>query len=140
MKKTLNEATIINELRGASSFFPKLQPTNHGQPNGASERVNRTVKPNATTERPKRTGKPNGKTERVKRTVFTELKKGVVEEGKRKTKRYSFEIYLDQEETINQLKAKYQVKTGKRLSGSRVIREALDVYLKNFDDPQEPNG
>ena len=147
MKKKLNEIAIVNELRGASSFFPKLPTPARAQPNASSERQTRTVFANGQTERSKRTGETNGETVRKRRTVrpfrptekldqavFVEFETGTVEEHKRKTKRYSFEIYLDQEEMIKQLKVDYRAKMGKKLSGSRLIREALDLYFQNFKE------
>ena len=92
-------------------------------------RRERTVKPNDRTER------PNGATERHDRTVDTqpsvlrEITEGVKDET-RPTERYSFEIYTDQKQKIEDLQYQYKKKTGKRLSASRILREALEVYLK----------
>jgi hypothetical protein len=58
-----------------------------------------------------------------------EIKEGVKDE-KRPTERYSFEIYTDQKQKIEDLQYQYKKKTGKRLSASRILREALEVYLK----------
>jgi len=89
----------------------------------------RTVKPSERTER------ANDTTERLNRaadilpSVLQEIKEGVKDE-KRPTERYSFEIYTDQKQKIEDLQYQYKKKTGKRLSASRILREALEVYLK----------
>lgn len=60
-----------------------------------------------------------------------------LQEGKpvRRTRRYSFEAYEDQIERVEKLQHEYKQKTGTRLSSSRIVREALDKYLKEL--PQE---
>jgi len=85
----------------------------------------RTVKPTVRTER------ANGATERLDKqvSVLDEIKEGV-KDDKRPTERYSFEIYTDQKGKIEDLQYQYKKKTGKRLSASRILREALEVYLK----------
>lgn len=107
-----------------------------------TERNDRTVTPNARTERTndttervkrtsepkKRTVKPIGTTERVRRSVFDDLQQES-EDTKRVTERYSFEIYTDQKGSIEELQYLYKKKTGKKLSVSRIIREAIEAYL-----------
>lgn len=88
----------------------------------------RTVEPNV------RTVRANGVNERSNRTVeqssvLTELAQGI-DEDKRGTERYSFEIFSDQKERIEELQYQYKRKTGKRLSSSRILREALEEYLE----------
>jgi hypothetical protein len=80
-----------------------------------------------------RTVEPNGRTERS--SIILELAGEVKEVEQRRTERYSFEIYVDQIGTIEDLQYKYKKKTGKRLSSSRIIREALDEYLKKAEKP-----
>jgi len=48
----------------------------------------------------------------------------------RKAKRFSFEIYIDQIQTIEDIQKLYFQKTGRKLSSSRLLREALDEYAK----------
>lgn len=78
----------------------------------------------------------NGDTERSNRTVeesetsvLDEMNQGVLEANKRPTERYSFEIYTDQKQKIRDLQYQYEKRMGKRLSSSRIIREAIEVYL-----------
>ncbi|OJV93815.1 MAG: hypothetical protein BGO39_15720 [Chloroflexi bacterium 54-19] len=78
-----------------------------------------------------RTVKPNGQTERS--SIILELAGEVKEVEQRRTERYSFEIYVDQIGTLEDLQYRYKKKTGKRLSSSRIIREALDEYLKKAE-------
>jgi hypothetical protein len=106
------------------------------RPNRPTDRNERTDTPNARTDRPtgtsasrKRTVKPNAQNERIHRTVFDDLEEDAPEEVKRQTERYSFEIYTDQKGSIEEVQYLYKKKTGKKLSASRVIREALEEYL-----------
>jgi len=89
----------------------------------------RTVKPNERTERANATTERLNRTVDIQTSVLQEIKEGVKDE-KRPTERYSFEIYTDQKQKIEDLQYQYKKKTGKRLSASRILREALEVYLK----------
>ena len=89
----------------------------------------RTVKPNERTERANATTERLDRTVDIQTSVLQEIKEGVKDE-KRPTERYSFEIYTDQKQKIEDLQYQYKKKTGKRLSASRILREALEVYLK----------
>jgi hypothetical protein len=82
--------------------------------NGGAERSNRTVK----------------EIEQEK-SVLEEMNQGTLEANKRPTERYSFEIYTDQKQKIRDLQYQYEKRLGKRLSSSRIIREAIEVYLEN---------
>ena len=62
---------------------------------------------------------------------MNELEAGVAED-QRHTERYSFEIYADQKQLIEELQYQYRKRTGKKLSKSRIIRESLDEYLKKL--------
>ncbi|MBN1994521.1 MAG: hypothetical protein JW953_17620 [Anaerolineae bacterium] len=93
------------------------------------------AKPSLTTT----TERMNGDTERVNRTVIKntdeksvldEMNQGVVETKRRPTERYSFEIFTDQKQKIRDLQYQYEKRMGKRLSSSRIIREAIEVYLE----------
>jgi hypothetical protein len=81
-----------------------------------------------------RTVIPNGYTERFNNTdkhitsVLQELADGI-NDDRRATERYSFEIFIDQKQLIEDLQYQYKRKTGKKLSASRIIREALETYL-----------
>lgn len=104
-------------------------------PNGSDERSDRTdtsngiAKPaNHTLEPKKKTGKAIDQTKRLHRTVIDDLEQGT-EDAKRATERYSFEIYTDQKGSIDELQYLYKKRTGKKLSASRIIREALEDYL-----------
>ena len=48
---------------------------------------------------------------------------------KRATKRYSFEFYIDQVETIRKMRLQAQIE-GKNLNQSDIVRQALDEYLQ----------
>lgn len=60
--------------------------------------------------------------------------------NKRKTERYSFEVYTDQKEDIQLLCDMYEQTTGKKLSASRLIREVLDTFLPEAIKTYEPGG
>jgi hypothetical protein len=105
-------------------------------PNGSDDRSERTETANGRTDRPTRTVEPtkrseqaNATSEREHRTVFEELEQGR-EETKRATERYSFEIYTDQKGSLEELQYLYKKRTGKKLSASRILREALEGYLQ----------
>lgn len=89
--------------------------------NNVTERVN------GDTERSNRTVKEIGK----EKSVLEEMNQGALEVNKRPTERYSFEIYTDQKQKIRDLQYHYEKRMGKRLSSSRIIREAIEVYLEN---------
>lgn len=144
MAKKLEESTITNELKGASGFF-QPQTANHD----SAVKVDRIESASTLsgTDRSKRTGvangrqtRPAGQTERPDRTVgssapsrspsvVNELTDGVAEENRRPTERYAFEVFSDQKQAIVEIQGRYQVKTGKKLAASRIIRDALDAYL-----------
>ena len=90
--------------------------------NGSDERNERTDAPSNQTSR------ANDTSTRENRTVLDDLEQGI-EERKRATERYSFEIYSDQKGSIEELQYLYKKRTGKKLSASRIIREALEEYL-----------
>ncbi len=105
------------------------------RPNGSDELNERTETANERTDRPNRTDEPeqrperaNATSKRENRTVFDELEQGRAE-TKRATERYSFEIYTDQKGSIEELQYLYKKRTGKKLSASRILREALEEYL-----------
>jgi hypothetical protein len=93
------------------------------KPTNRTERMNRTIEPK---QRPERANATN---ERENRTVFDDLEQGI-EETKRATERYSFEMYTDQKGSIEELQYLYKKKTGKKLSASRILREALEAYVQ----------
>ncbi|MCB9177029.1 MAG: hypothetical protein H6648_07705 [Caldilineae bacterium] len=141
MSKTLDESAVANELKGSSGFFRPHTDRSKQTPGSKkpsrdfsdrSVRGNRGVTTPAQAERSNRTPEPNGQPERS--SVLDELRNGVVEQPLRATERYSFEIYTDQKQQIQNAIARYQLKTGRRLSASRLIREALDALLYQLSD------
>ena len=89
----------------------------------------KTEKPNERTERGNDTSERLDRTVKLQTSVLEEIKEGI-KDDKRPTERYSFEIYTDQKQEIEDLQYRYKKKTGNKLSASRIIREALEVYLK----------
>ncbi len=55
--------------------------------------------------------------------------RSILADTKRETSRESFEAYTDQMQAIERLQQLYRSKTGKPLVKSRVVREALDMFL-----------
>ena len=113
-------------------------PTRAEQPN------DRTVSPNGATERSDRarvatdpTGQPTP-ARAPSATVMAEMAQGIPPAHKRLTERYSFEIYADQKRLIRNVQTLYEERTGQRLPKSRIIREALDTYLRRVLG--EPSG
>ena len=103
-----------------------------------NERIERTDKPIKETEKeiaPQKTGmQPSAQQPPKKRTKKVRLYsdqniRSLLEEHKRQTERYSFEIYTDQKQDIDTLRDLYEQHTGKKLSASRLIREVLDSFL-----------
>ncbi len=123
MRQAIQPVDILQTERNERSVEPNEHMNRTSEPNDVSERVNRSHKPK------KRTEIPHGQRERNHRTVFDDLKGGTSEEEKRPTERYSFEIYTDQKGSIEEVQYLYKKKTGKKLSVSRIIREALEEYL-----------
>ncbi|MBA3530310.1 MAG: hypothetical protein H0T73_00115 [Ardenticatenales bacterium] len=107
----------------ASEVYPTTPPNRASEPNGRTERVNRATDTIDESDRPHRPGEPNG------RTALRELDEGIPDDITRKTQRYSFEIYLDQKDGIEEFQMVYRQRTGRKISASRIIREALDAYL-----------
>ena len=141
MKKTLDTGSILNELQEGSAFFRRdtsssapATPTTSKPPPAKStkETQNRTV------ERNDRTAPPN---ELQARTVPASSVLTAIDEpeqaDKRRTERYSFEIYTDQKETIDDAKYLYYKKTGRKVSSSELMRDALDLFLARLMEKLE---
>ena len=61
--------------------------------------------------------------------MLAEIETPLDSPAKRTTSRYSFEIYDDQKQTLEEVLYLYKKKTGRKLSSSRIIRDALDEFL-----------
>lgn len=134
MTKKLDISGMVNELEG-SAFFQRPTPPPPApvaQPPAPAPVVSTPQKPTPVSAQSERTVTPNERTERTSersnRSLLSELKSGVVEET-RLTERYSFEIYTDLIPRIEEMQYRYKKRTGKKLSVSRIIREALEEYL-----------
>lgn len=115
------------------------------KPSGKIDTESSSVEQSKITDKESRTQKARDKTERQNRStsrrkpkVFSQKDiQAVLEVDKRATERYSFEIYTDQKDDIQEVCDKYEKATGKKLSASRLIREVLDTFLpdalKTFD-------
>lgn len=143
MKKKLETSSIMNELQEGSAFFRDHTPspapatrskqalptTTPATSTKKSEQIPNTTQ-NRTVERSDRTKSPNGDMDNTHSTssVLTSID-DPQDEDKRLTERYSFEIYTDQKEVINDAKYLYYKKTGRKVSSSELIRDALDIFL-----------
>lgn len=114
---------------------------------GKTERIERTEKPMQKSDVEERSNfelpksdenlssqKSSSQTTIKKRTrkarVYSDKDiRSLLEERKRQTERYSFEIFTDQKQDIETLRDLYEQRTGKKLSASRLIREVLDSFL-----------
>ncbi len=130
MEKALSERSPLSPRQA-------IQPADFYQPAAPAEPV-AEVKPEPAPAKGSkangRTVRPHGEDERKKRpaaqsSLLTELTEGV-DEQRRRTERYSFEIFSDQKERIEELQYQFKRKTGKKLSSSRILREALEEYLE----------
>lgn len=152
MKKTLNTSSIITELQEGSAFF-RDQPPSSVPAATKSKQATLATNPSTTTKRPEkipdttqnrtverfnRTETPNGD---VHNTVSASAVLTSIDDpqdgDKRLTERYSFEIYTDQKETINDAKYLYYKKTGRKVSSSELIRDALDIFLARLMEKLE---
>lgn len=61
-------------------------------------------------------------------SILAKLQQGKLDRPE-KTERYSFEIYPEQKEMIEDFLYQYKKKTGEKLSASKLIREALTIYF-----------
>jgi len=141
MKKTLDTGSILNELQEGSAFFRRdtsssapatPTPSKPSSPKSTKETQNRTV------ERNDRTDTPNGSPDIPPSTsaVLTAID-DPQPANKRRTERYSFEIYTDQKETIDDAKYLYYKKTGRKVSSSELMRDALDLFLARLMEKLE---
>jgi len=108
-----------------------------------------SAEPIKSIEKEKRSTKSSKKVERINRSTSRRKPKvfsskdvqAVLEIDKRATERYSFEIYSDQKDDIQQVCDLYEKVTGNKLSASRLIREVLDTFLpdalKTFESTSE---
>lgn len=141
MKKALNESSITNELRGASAFFSGAKTGRREKPLPPPEEpIDRTVNrsDNRSVDRsdsrsledaPLRTTHSRP----PQNTLMEEMRTGV-QSSVRPTERYAFEIYSDQKKKLNRIRYIYEEKTGKKLSASRILREAIEPYLKELEE------
>lgn len=109
--KKLNTTSIVNELKGQSAFFPQPQAAEPGAPQ--ITRTDGTIQ---------RTAQPSERT----------LAKPIPQ---RDTKRHPFEIYRDQLERLQHLKARAMLR-GQTRTLSEMVRAALDAYLAQ-NEPSE---
>jgi len=79
------------------------------------------------TVRVNRSDEPNDRTIKSA-SLIHEITEGVRDDD-RPTERYSFEIYSDLKPKIEELQYLFKKRTGKKLSSSRLIREAIEAYL-----------
>ncbi len=114
------ESERKNRSEEASKNADTFQRTE--SPNDKSERIERTGEASNKPVRSKRTGKASSSSERRKRTILMEPEKP-------ETIRDSYEAHISQLEEIDTLRTLYRKKTGRPLSKSRVIREALASFL-----------
>ncbi|WP_119072028.1 hypothetical protein [Aggregatilinea lenta] len=143
MKKQLNTSSILNELEEGSAFFRRgdsaSAPSEPKHPAPVSQKAvapevesetSTKVTQNRTGERFNRTEPPIGlSTSAAPASAVLTSIDDPHDEGKRLTERYSFEIYTDQKETINDVKYLYYKKTGRKVSSSELVRDALDLFL-----------
>lgn len=139
MKKVLDESTITNELKGASAFFsgPRHDSANdipiESEPIDRPENrtVNRSEHRSETGDKPQPEGEPVRAPEQG-HTVLDEVQGGVIA-PQRVTERYAFEIYTDQKRQLNRIRFLYEERTGRKLTASRIIREAIEPHLNALE-------
>jgi len=140
MKKSLDESTITNELKGASAFFSgarhdqEKEEIREEKPidRSVNRSLNRSVRRSEMTSTPPQVPATAAASEPV-HTVMDEVQGGVIA-PQRATERYAFEIYTDQKRQLNRIRYLYEEKTGKKLSASRIIREAIEPHLNALEE------
>lgn len=137
MVKKLDDTAITNELKGASAFFarPKAQEmgisVQETAPN-IDETNDRTDESNGSSERSAvaQTDTVKGNSATPELGFMDELHAAEKDTGReRTTKRYSFEIFEDQIELLDELKYLYRRKSGHKLATSKVLRDLIDERL-----------
>lgn len=106
-----------------------VKPQEASSPATPTKAIDRTVAPNSATER------SNGSPEPT--SLLSELTGGLLDDS-RPTERYSFEIFTDQKQRIYDVQHDYLTRTGRKLSASRIIRDALEGYLDTLDAVRQP--
>ncbi len=139
MKKTLDESTITNELRGASAYFSGARHPQEKIESTKEKPIDRPVNRSAnrsehrsevnTTPHQRSAGDAQG--EQI-HTVMDEVQAGA-STPVRSTERYAFEIYTDQKRQLNRIRYLYEEQTGKKLAASRILREAIGSYLDELE-------
>ncbi len=130
LEKALSERSPLSPRQAVQpvDFYPPAaaaEPVPAGKPEHTPAKENkandRTVRTNGGSDRDMRPA--------IQSSLLTELTEGVDEE-RRRTERYSFEIFSDQKERIEELQYQFKRKTGNKLSSSRILREALEENLE----------
>ena len=137
MVKKLDDTAIRNELKGASAFFtrPKAQAMDDAVPDTGpiiDDANDRTDEPNGSSERfaDAQTDTVTGKSTTPELSFMDELHAAEKDnERERTTKRYSFEIFEDQIELLDELKYLYRRKSGRKLATSKILRDLIDERL-----------
>lgn len=143
LRKGVQQIDILQEAAAALSSPEKAteeteQETSSVQPDKKNVVESSEEKADKSSEAKSRLSKSGEKGERKNRSVKARKKPRVYSKedihsvlaiDKRATERYSFEIYSDQKEDIQQICELYEQATGKKLSASRLIREVLDTFL-----------
>lgn len=121
------EDTIIDDFFNSDSdLMTKPEPTKKVT---IKKQKTKTVRPNDRVS--ERTVKPSvTKKENKLDSIEKDLNQP---KNERETARDSFEIYIDQQEKIEELRFLYYKKTKNKLAKSRIIREALDRYLNHLE-------
>jgi hypothetical protein len=131
-EETIDQSDEVSQpgttvVKNDESVSPEMQTgniveENVGQlPAGNSIEKKRSQTTRQKSERNKRTKKGHRYSEQDIHTLLAN--------DKRETTRYSFEIYLDQRDDIQDICDRYEELTGKKLSASRLLREVIDDFL-----------
>lgn len=142
LRQAVQQVDILKEATDALSSTEKTpdkpdeQEPSINEPDVSSDKKEEKESTSATDVK-KRSSKQHQETVRINRSTSRKKPKvfsskdvqAILEINKRATERYSFEIYSDQKEDIQQICDLYEKATGKKLSASRLIREVLDTFL-----------
>lgn len=128
MKKQLNAESMVNELRGGSSFFRPREEVHlpRAVPQPESPKLTQSIKPARTDGR---TVPYDIDLSQAQRVGFSPPPNKLA----RPIGRHSFDIYTDQLEALRRLKAQKML-MGEQVSLAQMVRDALDTYLETMSD------
>lgn len=127
MSKKLNEANIVNELRGGSAFFPSRPQSSTAAPDAISQRP--PDAPSLPTASPTVAPQGNETTEAHGVTTVQPMIRSSERTNIRRRVRHSFDIYHDQLLSLREIALSRETVFGERVLLGDLVQEALDMFI-----------